>query len=144
MQQLSTDTSTTELVAIYNKLNPETPILTWKRKKIDLIDRIEALPKPMNGISVDIPKLKDDEYAVAIAAVGASNRDTIQVVSEKLLEAVAYEHDGRKWGIPYGQILAEVQSVFPDCKTTVACLRWYAAHLNQDGVVLPQRKRSKS
>ncbi len=144
MQQLSTDTSTTELVAIYNKLNPETPILTWKRKKIDLIDRIEALPKPMNGTSVDIPKLKDDEYAVAIAAVGASDRDTIQVVSEKLLEAVAYEHDGRKWGIPYGQILAEVQSVFPDCKTTVACLRWYAAHLNQDGVVLPQRKRSKS
>ncbi len=144
MQQLSTDTPTSELVAIYNKLNPKTPILIWKRKKIDLIERIEALPKPMNGTSVDIPRLKDDEYAVAIAAVDASDRDTIQVVSEKLLEAVAYEHDGRKWGIPYGQILAEVQSVFPDCKTTVACLRWYAAHLNQGGVVLPQRKRSKS
>ena len=141
MQQLSTEMPVADLVAIYNS-KAKTQITTWKSGKTKLIERIEALPEPrVNGTSVPIP---GDEYAVAIAAVGASDRDTIQVVSEKLLEAVAYEHDGRKWGIPYNQILAEVQGVFPDCKTTVACLRWYAAHLNQDGVVLPQRKRSKS
>ncbi len=157
MQQLSTAMPVTELVAIHNA-RASTPITTWKRGKDQLIERIEALPpvaldtetrsiqplKGTNGTTTSVADTDAASYAAAVTLTAVSDRDSIQVASEKLLEAVAYRHDGRNWGIPYNLILAEVRRAFPDCKTTVPCLRWYAAKMNEVGTKLPQRKRSKS
>ncbi len=34
-------------------------------------------------------------------------------------------NNARGVGLPYNEVLAKIHEAFPDCKTTVACLRWY-------------------
>jgi hypothetical protein len=129
--KLSKDTPVKELLAIYNE-RAGTSLASWKTGKDKLIEKIEALPAPAaNAIS----------YDDAIEKAGASELDSIQVASEKMLEAVAHIHEGKPWGIPYKVILAEVHRLFPDCNTTVACLRWYAAKMTDLNITLPKRKR---
>lgn len=146
MMQLSTDLPIKELVAIYNQQSA-TPIKGWKSSKAKLFAKIVALPPKVNGTATGrLPTATGDDadYKAAITVAAISERDSIQVAAEKLLEAVAYQHDDRNWGLPYNMILSEIRKVFPDCKTTVACLRWYAVRMNETGVKLPKRKRSKS
>lgn len=130
--KLSKDMTVKELLAIYNE-RAGTSLTAWKSGKDKLIQMIEALPVPTAAKTFD--------YDDAIIAAGATELDSIQVASEKMLEAVAHVHEGKKWGIPYKVILAEVHCLFPDCNTTVACLRWYAAKLTDLGITLPKRKR---
>lgn len=131
---------TGQLIAIYNERAADDTLVTWKSSKAKLISKIEALPTKTTAAVSD----EDTDYEAAITATAISSRDSIALASYKLLETVAYEHDGRDWGLPYDIILAEVKRVFPDCSTTIACLRWYAVRLNEGGVILPKRQRSKS
>jgi hypothetical protein len=137
--------SVRELLVVHNLRATATgqrPLVGWKSGKDKLLARIEALPKIKTDKKPVAAKNDLADYEATIAAIGVSARDTIQVASEKLLEATAYEHDGRKWGIPYDVVLTEIRRVFPDCRTTVACLRWYAVRMNEVGTRLPKRKRS--
>ena len=141
--------STKELLAEHNKRAKaagKPTLASWKGSKDKLQERIDALP----AVKALEPKAKapnpelEAKYRAAIERASINPADPIATASEKLLTAVAFEHDKRKWGIPYSHILAEVQRVFPDANTTVACLRWYAVALNKDGVILHHRKRSVS
>ena len=51
----------------------------------------------------------------------------------------------RSVGLPYDEIIRRIQGEFPDCKTSVACLRWYAVKIRveeygYEGLKLPQRR----
>lgn len=75
----------------------------------------------------------------------ASGR-TIREASEGLLlETVRKdERTGRSIGRPYLEILGRIKEEFPECETTVKCLRWYAVHLNRDpDIRMPFRPRKR-
>jgi hypothetical protein len=64
----------------------------------------------------------------------APKKISIRLVAEALLvkaEALSYD-----------DVLAAVKAQFPAAKTTVGCLRWYAAHMRDAGVILPKRPRA--
>ncbi len=132
------DLSVNQLLSIHNA-RAVSPLNSWKSGKAKLLDRISLLPEPR----VETKGALEEAYEEAIAEVAIGAADPIHVASEKLLCKTALRHDGKDWGIPYARVLTEMKRVFPDCKTTVACLRWYAVHMNESGVKLPHRKRSK-
>lgn len=74
---------------------------------------------------------------------------TIKDLSIELLLTVDYNDaaTGRPVGLPYDEILRRVHAAFPDCETTVECLRWYAVRLNNHienpGVRMPFRPRKR-
>jgi hypothetical protein len=139
---------TSDMLAEYNRrvkgVGGKTLGAWSKSKSKELLQaRIDALPEPQRKPAAKGDPALEAKYDAAVARVSINPADPIAVASEKLLTAVAFEHEGRRWGIPYARILAEVKRTFPDCETTVACLRWYAVDLNKNGVRLPHRKRSK-
>lgn len=53
--------------------------------------------------------------------------------------------NARSVGLPYDEIIRRIQDEFPDCQTSVACLRWYAVKVRAEefgyeGLRLPQRR----
>lgn len=87
------------------------------------------------------------EKEVNLAATFDENGNKIVTkVSKKVsirsvAEALLAKADGAT-GLSYDDILAAVKAEFPAAKTTVGCLRWYAAHMRDAGVVLPKRPRA--
>jgi hypothetical protein len=70
-------------------------------------------------------------------------RVSIRVVAEaKLMEVVSIDEGGRKVGLSYAEILDYLHANFQGSKTTVACLRWYAAHMRDRGTLPPNRPRA--
>lgn len=70
---------------------------------------------------------------------------SIRSVAEAILLKVAHtDEDGRPFGLSYEEVLAEVKEQFPEAKTTVACLRWYAAHMREREVKVPARPRANT
>lgn len=66
----------------------------------------------------------------------------IRHVAEGLLmEVITHDEDGRPYGHPYDVILAKIHEQFPEGKTSVACLRWYAVHMRDRGERVPNRPR---
>jgi hypothetical protein len=63
------------------------------------------------------------------------------VASEELLLKVVNVHQGRSVGLSYDEILTRVREEFPDCNTSVACLRWYCVQLRERGESVPMRPR---
>jgi hypothetical protein len=69
----------------------------------------------------------------------------IRVVAEQLLlEVVTYDEDKRPYGHSYETILNRIHEQFPEGKTSVACLRWYAVHMRERGERVPNRPRAKA
>jgi hypothetical protein len=66
----------------------------------------------------------------------------IRAEAEKLLLKVVSREENRAYGMPYEAILGELAKTFPDAKTTVACLRWYAVHMRERGEKVPARPRA--
>lgn len=75
----------------------------------------------------------------------ADNENTVKFLAETLLqEEVSKDEAGYSIGYPYLAILAKIKEAFPDCETTVKCLRWYAVHLNSEpDIKMPRRPRKK-
>lgn len=68
----------------------------------------------------------------------------IRVIAEALLlEVVTHDEDKRPYGHPYDVILDKIHEQFPEGKTSVACLRWYAVHMRERGERVPNRPRAK-
>jgi hypothetical protein len=66
---------------------------------------------------------------------------TVREIAEQLL----LQKDAEGKGLPYSEILKRVLLQFPDAKTSVACLRWYATHMRTDkGLRVPDRPNSVS
>lgn len=69
----------------------------------------------------------------------------IRVVAEQLLlEVVSHDEDKRPYGHSYETILNRIHEQFPEGKTSVACLRWYAVHMRERGERVPNRPRAKA
>lgn len=67
----------------------------------------------------------------------------IRAVAEGLLmEVVTHDEDKRPYGHSYEVILNRIKAQFPEAKTTVACLRWYAVHMRERGERVPNRQRA--
>jgi hypothetical protein len=58
------------------------------------------------------------------------------------MEVVSIDEGGRKVGLSYAEILDYLHANFQGSKTTVACLRWYAAHMRDRGTLPPNRPRA--
>ncbi len=78
-----------------------------------------------------------DENGNKIVKADAPKKISIRSVAEALLVKVNGDT-----GLTYDEVLAAVKAQFPSAKTTVGCLRWYAAHMRDAGVAVPKRARA--
>ncbi len=85
------------------------------------------------------PKAKKEKKAKEKKEKGP----VIRAVAEAmLLKVVSVDDEKRPYGMPYEDILVELRKQFEGCKTTVACLRWYAVHMRERGEKVPARPRA--
>jgi hypothetical protein len=84
-------------------------------------------------------KAKKDKPAKEKKEKGPSIRSYAE---ELLMAKVSKDADGRPVGYPYEAILNDIREKFPEAKTSVACLRWYAVHMRERGVMPPNRPRA--
>lgn len=145
------------LVEHHNRLAamfPDVPqIKSWKQKKEGLLDRISTLQQRKREQE---PPKKDGKKD------GKKSRRTIRKKALELLCEVAYYEDrtkpsddenrvkpdhpqARSVGLAYDEIIRRIKDAFPECKTTVACLRWYAVKVrveetDYEGYRLPGRR----
>jgi hypothetical protein len=91
-------------------------------------------PKPATP-KADAPKADAPKKSSRIIRVACE---------ELLLKVTGKDKNGRSEGLPYEDILAAVRQEFPNAKTTVACLRWYAVQLRERGEMVPNRPRAES
>jgi hypothetical protein len=98
----------------------------------------ERPPEPPQAPG-EVPK-KQDKAPAEKKEKGPSIRS---VAEHLLLEVVALDEDKRKVGHSYQTILEKISTQFPGAKTSVACLRWYAVHMRERGVMPPTRPRAK-
>jgi hypothetical protein len=159
-----------ELVGVYNALNPDKPLSAWKGKKDVLISRIgEQRKKVLDGAKAIEPKAEAAEEPVTVReadveaghAVPDAERTIRQAALELLCHVDYYEDrtkksaddnrvgkgskNARSVGLPYDEVIRRIQQEFPDCQTTVACLRWYSVKVRveehgYEGLKLPQRR----
>lgn len=66
----------------------------------------------------------------------------IRVACEELLMKVDFEQGGKEYGLSYEDILAAIKAEFPNGKTSLACLRWYAVQLRERNEKVPNRPRA--
>lgn len=146
-----------QLTPIFNDLTDK-PIKAWKGKKSDLILRIEALQANDDiEIEVVVPEEKlveeaEEKPVRTIRALAIELLCATDYFEDKLKKACPIENaikegepNARSVGIPYDQIIRAIKDEFPDCGTTVACLRWYAVKIRveefgYEDLVLPQRR----
>lgn len=160
-----------ELVGIYNGLNPDKPMKAWKGKKTVLIARIqvlreEVLDETTTGTSDDEVKEIPSSIPLELEVETPKPAGTIRALAIELLcriefhedrnkksgtlnrleeSAIETTEDVRSVGIPYDKIIPKIKKKFPECQTTVACLRWYAVKIRveeqgYEGLRLPQRR----
>jgi len=158
MTDLNTLTSK-ELVGMHNNLNPDFPLKYWKGKKELLIKRINILREAIEA-----------EEAKRVAPTKKEAKAKASALAVRTIRAAAIEHlchtafyedydkkpgpdntveesmeGSRSVGLPYDEILRRLKEEFPKCKTSVACLRWYAVKIRveehgYEGLRLPQRR----
>ncbi len=154
-----------ELVGLFNGLaEPEHQIKAWKGKKSVLVARIEVarrgvLDAEASSVAAEVAEVDD---AAETETGGASDKRTIRAAAIELLCTVVYHEDralkggpdntvskntagARSVGLPYDEIIRRIVEEFPDCQTSVACLRWYAVKIRveefgYEGLRLPQRR----
>ena len=161
-----------KLVGVYNGLITwdMKPLSAWRGQKEVLIDRI--LPLLDSNISIlgdgDRKRArteateKPEPKKVEPVETGNDEVRTIREAALQLMCHVDYYEDrnkkagpdnavrdshpaARSVGIAYLDIIARIQDEFPDCQTSVACLRWYAVkvrveELGYEDYCLPQRR----
>lgn len=169
MTKLTNESSVADIAARFNELNgSSTEVKTLaKRGKAKLLAQIEALeakqPAPQAEPAVT-EQAEPSEPSVVTSMVSAlvsepaakqakpdakakkekkEKGPVIRVEAEKLLlEVVGHDEDKRPYGHTYEYVLNKLREMFPGAKTTVACLRWYAAHMRERGERVPNRRRA--
>lgn len=101
---------------------------------------MKAQDKPADTPKADKPTAKRGEKKEK-----KEKGPVIRVVAEQLLlEVVTHDEDKRPYGHSYETILNKIHEQFPEGKTSVACLRWYAVHMRERGERVPNRPRAKA
>ena len=134
MTALNTTSNIAMIAARFNELkNTSIEVKTLakrgKAKLLAAIAEMEAAAVIVKAAKTKVAKVASDE----------PKAETLRSVAEvKLLEM-----DGNGNGLTYEAILVSLKESFPDAKTSVGCLRWYAAKMTKVGVALPKRTRNK-
>lgn len=132
------DLTNSELVDVYNSYaGPLDSIKNWKGKKSILIERIIAIkptpaPNTIRACAIDI-----------LCQVAYYEDRTKDPSPENHVKKSHKE--ARSVGLPYDEIIHVIQDEFPECKTSIACLRWYAVkiRIGDEGYsqfTMPQRR----
>ena len=137
-----------------------------------LQDMLQDLRMKLALEKQEAPKPEDDEVAKeeALATAAAIQRlpeasvvvpvaqpakpkkergETVKDYACALLCEVVAQQDGRDVGMPYETVLEHIKVKFPDAKTSVNCLRWYAGKIRIEahgyvGLKMPAiRQRTK-
>ena len=95
-------------------------------------------PAPVEAAAPKAPKVKAPKEPKA----PKEKKISIRSVAEALIVKVVSTDEKGDVGLSYEDILAEIKSQFPEAKTTISCLRWYAVRLREANTVLPQRARA--
>lgn len=110
----------------------------------DAIDQEEAL-----ATAAAIQQLPEAKAVVKEPKVKKERGETVKDYACALLCEVVGQQDGRDVGMPYETVLEHVKVKFPDAKTSVNCLRWYAGKIRVEahgyvGLKMPAiRQRTK-
>jgi hypothetical protein len=145
------------LVAMVNALGGSATSKTFSQrsKAVERVNRLAAeqglkledkfdldgnvLPPPPRAPKADDKKDKTDKPVKEKKEKGPSIRSRAE---QLLLEVVGSDGDGRKQGHTYEAILEKIKAEFPQAKTSIACLRWYAVHMRERSVMPPNRPRA--
>ncbi len=118
-----------------------------------------------NGFVVDDDPLEEDEAPVPpreeeqfVEVVQVEDKEPVPLPTPKQVHSIKPRRDvpirqisedalvevdpETGFGISYQAIIARVKTTYPDAETTVACLRWYAVRLREQGTKVPQRPRA--
>ncbi|QIW86487.1 hypothetical protein AMA1_59 [Achromobacter phage AMA1] len=124
---------------------PEAPeTKTWEQKWEDAIDQEEKL-----ATAAAIQQLPEEKVVVKEPKVKKERSETVKDYACALLCEVVGQQDGRDVGMPYETVLEHIKVKFPDAKTSVNCLRWYAGKIRIEahgyvGLKMPAiRQRTK-
>lgn len=96
-----------------------------------------------------IQQLPEEKAVVKEPKVKKERGETVKDYSCALLCEVVDQQEGRDVGMPYETILEHVKVKFPEAKTSVNCLRWYAGKIRIEahgyvGLKMPTiRQRAK-
>lgn len=136
------------LVSMVNDLGGTATMKTFSQRS----KAVERINKLVEAQKVSLTDLFDDTgakkvikvKAVKAAKVAKEKKISIRSVAEALLlQTTGVDKDDRVVGLSYDDILTTVKTQFPDAKTTVGCLRWYAASMRDAGTVVPARPRAE-
>lgn len=156
------DLSLKELIGVHNGLAPDAPLTSWKQGKPKLIARISALRDTAAAATTTKATAATKARGAKPKATGNKVERTIRAAAMELLCHVEYNEDrdvkpsdenrvgakskkARTVGLPYDEIIRRIQAEFPNCKTSVACLRWYSVKIRveeegYENLTLPQRR----
>lgn len=110
----------------------------------DVINQEEAL-----ATAAAIQQLPEAKAVVKEPKVKKERGETVKDYACALLCEVVGQQDGRDVGMPYETVLERIKVKFPDAKTSVNCLRWYAGKIRIEahgyvGLKMPAiRQRTK-
>ncbi|WNO49031.1 hypothetical protein [Achromobacter phage emuu_LB7] len=96
-----------------------------------------------------IQQLPEEKVVVKEPKVKKERGETVKDYACALLCEVVGQQDGRDVGMPYETVLEHIKVKFPDAKTSVNCLRWYAGKIRIEahgyvGLKMPAiRQRTK-
>ena len=111
------------------------------------IERPNIVLEQLTETTASIPKIAEmtgNASVDVVRSVDAKPRSgrLVRVATEDLLLHVEHVQNGRNVGLAYNEILRQIKSEFPEGKTSIACVRWYATHMRERGENLPIRPRS--
>lgn len=114
------------------------PLKNWKRKKDGLLDRISELQRRKEQQDLKTDKGKDKgptirEVSLNLLCEVAFHEDRLRPSSDENRVGADHPH-ARSVGLPYDEIIRRIKEAFPSCKTTVACLRWYAVKVRVEEI----------
>ena len=146
MQDLS-NLTISALVGVYNGLNPNAPLKSWKRSKDILVERIEDIRSTIVSVIVDTPFRPTIRATAVNLLCHVDYYEDRNEKSDRLTNALAdgSSNNARSVGMAYDEVIRRIRAEFPDCQTTVACLRWYSVKIRveeqgYEGLRLPQRR----
>lgn len=132
--ELLDDMTGAELIKVHNDLADRFEDVErikakkWSKAKSILIERIMELRQSVQDLEI-IQETEDENAAVWLDQKGST-------IKETCLNLLCFERgkgeDGRTYGYSYYEILEIVRRLHPGCKTSAACLRWYAVKVRAE------------
>lgn len=140
MVQTHADMTVNELLDRYAALNTGgKPIKSWKKPKTDLVKIVQKAEAAAKA-----PRPTIRAFALELLCEVAHHEDRTKDPAED--NVVAQDAEGaRTVGLPYDTIIEKIKERFPECNTSIACLRWYAVKVRAEeygyeDLRLPQRR----